>query len=162
MTARTVRILLACLIFPASVWAQTVGGVVVDASDGRPIVGAVVLLLDSANGVAARGLTNDSGAFRLVAAGGATFRIRALRIGFRPFTSEPITVPQGGEVAQRLVLGNVPVSLGAIAVQGRSTCRLGADSALGTFTLWEQARTALTAADLASRNENVYVRLVTF
>lgn len=162
MTPRTVCASLACLLLPAGVCAQTVRGTVVDERDARPIVGAVVLLLDSAGDVSGRALSDDAGEFRLTAARAGTYRLRALRIGFSPVTTASVVLATGGESVQRLRLASIPVSLAAIAVQGRSTCRLGADSALGTFTIWEQARTALTAADLASRTDNMYVRLVTF
>ena len=130
--------------------AQVVRGSVVD-SAGRPLPGVVVLMLDSAANVADRALRTERGTFRVGAARAGTFRLRTLRIGFKSATSEPIVLLAGGEVTRRLVLSGVSVALDTVRVVDRSSCHMSADSSVATvFAAWEQARTALTAAQLTA------------
>src|SRR5205085_724732 len=106
-----------------------------------------VQLLDSAL-VAARVLSNERGEFRLTAARAGTYRVRTLRIGYRPQTSPPVALRVGDDVTQRLVFAGLPISLDTIRVVDRNACRSGSASAAATFAMWEQVRTALTATQL--------------
>src|SRR5580765_3553770 len=85
---------------------QTIRGVVVDQGD-TPLAGVVMQLVDSASNVAGRTLSNERGEFRIVAARAGTYRVRTMRIGYRPATSDAFVLPAGGEVAQRLVLTGI-------------------------------------------------------
>ena len=100
----------------------------VDASNA-PVPGVVVTLQDSASRIAARGMTNGQGEFRLVATKPGTYRLRTLRIGFKPTVSEPRVLNAGAEVSIRVVLAGVPVALDAVRTTGESVCRAFADSA---------------------------------
>src|SRR5262245_43226030 len=116
MTLPRARLALAALaLTPAWLAAQTVRGVAVDPAS-RPLSGIVVQLMDSAANIAARALTNERGEFRLTSPRPGTFRVRALRIGFRPETSEPMTLRVSEEREHRLVLAGVAVSLATIRV----------------------------------------------
>src|SRR4051812_30419156 len=86
--------------------AQAVRGTVVDPSD-RPVAGVLVLMLDSASNIAARALSNDRGEFHVASIRPGSYRLRTLRIGFRPVTSEPISVVAGDEVIRRLLLSGI-------------------------------------------------------
>lgn len=145
---------LVALLSPVAARAQTLRGVTVDASN-TPVPGVVVMLLDSASQVAARGVTNGNGEFRLTAAHAGTFRLRTLRIGFRPTVSEPRTLPAGSDVSDRVVLSTIAVHLDAVQTTGKSVCRAFADSAAATFAVWEQVHAALTAADLAANGHSI-------
>ena len=147
---------------PAIAGAQTIRGTVVDRVDSIPISGVVVLLLDADGGVTARALTNERGEYRLSAAGAGVYRVRTLRIGFRPVTSEPLWLAGGQELTRPLAVAGVPFSLDTVRVQRRSTCRLRTDSALVTYAIWEQVRTALTATDLSTRARNMGATIVTY
>ena len=116
---------------PVAARAQSVRGNVFDAG-GRPIAGAVVLLLDSTSQVTARGLSTERGEYRLAAARPGTYRVRALRIGFRPTASDPIVLSTGSETAQRLLLANLPLVLDTIRVVDRNICRAFTDSGAAT------------------------------
>lgn len=154
--------ILTLAISPATTRAQSVRGTVMTDVDGRAVVGAVVLLIDSAGAVAARSLTDAAGGYRLAASIAGTYRVRAMRIGYRPTLSAPFHLRSDADRVQEIRVAGLPLSLAAIAVHTRSSCHLGTDSTLGVFTIWEQARTALTAADLAARAAQMNVRLVTF
>jgi len=140
--------------------AQAVRGVVVDRG-GLPVPGVVVQVLDSANEVA-RALTNDRGAFRLGAPRAGTYRLRTMRIGYRPLTSDPITLRLGEEITKELVLSNALVALDTVRVSDRSSCRGFADSAAATFAVWEQVRTALAATQLTAAAKVVAATTVAY
>lgn len=141
-------------VMPAFAHAQTVRGAVADAGD-QPVPGVVVMLVDSTSRVAARALSDQRGEFRLTADGPGTYRLRTLRIGYRPITSEPLVLAAGGEVTRRIVLSSVPVALDGIRIVDRSECRAFSDSAASTFAVWEQIRAALTAAQLTEASRAI-------
>jgi hypothetical protein len=139
--------LASCL--PAVLSAQMVRGTVADRAD-NPVPGVVVLLVDSANTVTARSLSNERGEFHLAAGGAGTYRLRTMRIGFRSALSGPIALGAGETVTRRLVLAGVQFSLDTVRVVGRSECRTAADTGATTHAVWEQIRTALTATQLTA------------
>lgn len=151
----------AAVALPAAIHAQTVRGTVADAGD-QPVAGVVVLLVDSTSRVAARGLSDQRGEFRLTADRAGTFRLRTLRIGFRPVTSDPVVLSDGSEVTRRIVLSNVPVALEGMRVVDRSECRAFSDSAAATFAVWEQIRAALTAAQLTEASRAIVSTTVVY
>jgi hypothetical protein len=152
---------LAGLLFPLAAGAQTLGGVAVDVGN-HPVSGAVVMLLDSTSHVAARGLTNERGEFRLTAAHPGTYRVRTLRIGFRPTLSEPHILATGNEVDTRVVLAGIPILLDTVHATSRNVCRAFTDSGAATYAVWEQVRAALTAADLTARTRSVLATTVSY
>src|SRR5438309_2200341 len=100
ITARRLFVSACMLLTPAVVMgAQQVRGIVVDRGD-NPVAGVVVMLLDSASAVSARSLTNDQGEFRLPAPRAGTYRIRTLRIGFRPTLSDALALKSATESNQ--------------------------------------------------------------
>ncbi|MGH7622988.1 MAG: carboxypeptidase-like regulatory domain-containing protein, partial [Gemmatimonadaceae bacterium] len=128
--------------------AQTVRGVVVDAAS-TPVAGVVVLLVNGAT-VVARSLSNNRGEFRLAPGVAGMYRVRTLRIGYRPVTSAPLTLRAGETVSQRIALTGVRLELDTIKVVDRRACRTTGDSAVATFAMWEQVRAALTATQLTA------------
>jgi hypothetical protein len=149
------------LFLPAVAGGQIVRGVVVDRGD-TPVPGVIVLLVDSTSSVVARALSNERGEFRVAASKAGTYRVRTLRIGFRPSGSEPIRLLSGGEVTRRIALSGVQVSLDTMRVVDRTSCRLARDSAAATFAVWEQARTALTAVALTAGTRAITATTVTY
>jgi carboxypeptidase family protein len=141
--------------------AQSVHGEVVDAN-ARPIPGVVVLLMDSASQVAARALTDARGLYRLTAPRPASYRLRTLRIGYRPVVSSPFALAFAADVTRRLELADLPIALDTIRVVERSVCRAFSDSGAAMFAVWEQIRTALTAAQLTAASRALAVTTVAF
>lgn len=156
---RRVAILLGLLALAAH--AQTVVGVVTDAGN-HPIAGVVVLLVDSASHVEARALSDSVGAFLLSAGRPGSYRLRTLRIGFRPTSSDPVTLVRGGQVTRRLVLTGVPVALDAMRVADHAVCRAFADSGAAPYAVWEQIRTALSAAQLTQVSNTITATTVSY
>lgn len=146
---------------PLAVQAQTVRGVVVDAGE-RPVPGVVVLLVDSVSQVAARALSDQRGEYRVTAPRAGTYRVRTLRIGYRPVLSAPLVLAAGGDVTRRLVLTGLPIALDTIRVVDRGVCRAFTDSGAATYAVWEQIRTALTAAQLTAAARTIAATTVGF
>ena len=143
--------------------AQTIRGSVVDGANGAAVPGVVVLLIDAAGTVVAKALTNESGGYRLSAGNSGSYRVRTLRIGFRPVVSDAIALLPDEDVTRHIVVTGVPFSLDTVRVERRSsTCRLRTDSAFVTYAIWEQVRTALTATDLSTRARNLTATIVTY
>lgn len=141
--------------------AQSVRGIVVDSGD-RPVAGVVVLLVDSVYQVSARALSNERGEFRLSASRSGNYRVRTLRIGFRPVISETVVLRAGGEITRRLVLSGLPIALDTVRVVDRNECRAFSDSGAATYALWEQVRTALIAADLTAASRTIAATTVAY
>ena len=139
------------LVVPATgLAAQLLRGSVLRSRDELPIVGAVVLLLDTADVARARGLTDMQGRFFLRAPAPGRYRLRTLRIGFTATTGSPFSLR--ADTTVRLVLDQIPVRLPAVTAEERAECRDNARSGLATAILWEEARTAILAADITIRD----------
>jgi len=135
--------------------AQVVRGAVVDVSD-RPVSGVVVALLDSAQQVVARALTDDAGEYRVLAPRAGTYRLRTLRIGFQPTVSTPQVLSAGSLTALRLVVDGVPISLSAIRVVERSACgRPTTTTGADVYAAWDQAMTTIAATALTSSSRGL-------
>jgi carboxypeptidase family protein/TonB-dependent receptor-like protein len=154
--------LAALLLIPALASAQSIRGVVVGPADSVGVPGAVVLLLDPSGGVAARALTNERGEFRLAAPAAGPYLLRTMRIGSRPVVSNPVQLVAGRELLHPPIVTGATVTLDTVRVVGRNACRIHGDSAVATYALWEQARTALTATDLTARARTMAATIVTY
>ena len=140
---------------------QDVRGVVLDRADA-PIAGAIVMLLDARAIVTARALTNESGEFRIAPAQPGRYRIRTIRIGFRPATTEAFALRAGESVTRRIALDDIPLTLDTVTIASTSSCSIRADTAAATFRVWEQVRAALTAAQLTAGNRALDVRFISY
>ena len=149
------------VLAPFAAGAQVLRGTVVD-QGAQPVANAVVMLVDSSAAVSARSFTNERGEFRLLAPRAGTFRVRTLRIGYRPETSEPVTLRLGAETAQQFKLTGAAFSLDTLRVVSRNVCRSFTDSGAATFAVWEQVRAALTAAQMTNSARLIAVTSVTF
>jgi len=153
---------LSLLFAPTLILAQAVRGVVVDPAD-RPVAGVVVILVNDKSAETARALSNERGEFRVSTSTPGTYKLRTLRIGFRPVLSDPITLAAGEEVTQRLALKGIPFNLDTVHAQGKNTCKLVArDSALATWAVWEQVRAALAATQLTASARSIQTTTVVY
>lgn len=159
---RHLLLLAALLTIPGAASAQAVRGVIIGRGDSVGVSGAVVLLLDASGGVAARALTNERGEFRLGAPQAGIYRIRAMRIGYRPVLTAAVQLADEQELVHPAIVAGTSVTLDTVRVVGRNVCRVYGDSAVATYALWEQARTALTAADLTARAPTMGATIVTY
>ncbi|MDA1082576.1 MAG: carboxypeptidase regulatory-like domain-containing protein [Gemmatimonadetes bacterium] len=146
---------------PHAAWAQSVRGSVVDRG-AIPVPGVVVQLLDTESVVVARALTDGRGLFHVSTLRAGTYRVRTLRIGWRPVTSEPIALAAGEEVARNFELTGVALALDTVRIGTTSLCRLTGPAAATTFAIWDQARTALAATELTARTRTLNATTVMY
>jgi len=149
------------LVLPFAARAQTMRGIVVDASSS-PVSGVVVMLLDSASRVVARGMTTSQGEFRVTAAHAGTYRLRTLRIGFHPTISEPRLLAAGTEFSSRVELAGIPIALDTIRTTSRNVCRSFTDAGAATYAVWEQVHAALTATDLTASTRTILATTLSY
>jgi hypothetical protein len=135
---------------------------VIGRGDSVGVSGVVVVLLDSGDNVAARALTNERGEFRLGTPGAGSYRIRAMRIGYRPVVTARMRLAANEDLQHPPIVAGANVTLDTVRVVGRNVCRLYGDSALATYALWEQARAALTAVELTARARTMAATIVTY
>src|SRR5688572_20214115 len=84
--------------------AQTLRGKAAQPPNGAGIPGVLVLLVDSTGSVVARALTNEHGEYRVTAPAAGAYRVRTLRIGYHPVTSESVELRDGSELLWQLTL----------------------------------------------------------
>jgi hypothetical protein len=147
---------LVCLVGvpPLTARAQSVRGTIVD-ERSVPLSGVVVQLLDVSGTAVSRALSDESGSYRLAARASGRYRVRTQRIGFRPVVSEAFDLRELEEVTRPITMRGIPFSLDTVRVTERNSCRISSDTVAATFALWEQVRTALTAALVTFGNQEM-------
>ena len=143
---------------PASVAGQQIRGEVVLSDGATRAVGVVVVVSDLTGTSAGRALTNDRGEFDVTVPTAGWYTVRLLRIGFRPTLLPNVDVPPAGSVSVSALLGADPVSLSRVTIRTESRCRTNADTGQLVAQLWQQARTALTAAQITTAARRLAVR----
>jgi hypothetical protein len=161
LARRTACALVALVITSQSARAQTLRGTVVDEHDA-PVAGVVLQLLDAASHVAARALSTALGDYTIRSVRPGSYRLQTLRIGYRPVVIDSLTFKSGDDVTRRIVLRGIPTSLQAVRTVDKSVCAAFTDSAAATFRVWEQIRTALTAADISSSARNLTATTISY
>ncbi|MBM4189017.1 MAG: hypothetical protein FJ206_17090 [Gemmatimonadetes bacterium] len=144
-------LLLWCALAPPAT-AQLVRVRATEEETRRPVVGAIVRLVDSAGRSVAQGLTTESGRVQLTAGRPGRFRIRADRIGHAGLWSDPFDLAD--TLTIELVMPLERVVLPEIAVRGSSSCVVRADGAQ-TAALWEEIRKALAAGQITASSQSV-------
>jgi len=124
--------------------AQTVRGRV-EQSDGVPIYGAFVMLEDSSGVLSNRGLSAESGFYRIAAPGPGTYRLRAERIGYSAAVSPWLHLAAGENLSYRFVVEPDPVRLREIRVEERARCSILPDEGIELQGVWDEALKAITA-----------------
>jgi hypothetical protein len=116
----------------------------VEASAGGPLSGALVALVDGEH-VASEGLSTGSGIITLGAAPG-TYRVRVRRIGFRPWLSDPVTLPYKNELLLRVE--SERITLDAMVVSATARCGKITSDAQALSAVWDEIEKALRASQL--------------
>jgi hypothetical protein len=144
--------------------AQTVRGVVTERASGTPLVGVLMTLTrdDSGGAVVVTGLTNERGAYSLRASQPGRYRLGAKRIGVRRYESEGIELASFQEVQRDVELEALAYQLPTVTVASNALCVRRADQAGRVASLWEEVRTALTAAQVSLRDRLVRARVVRY
>ena len=136
-------------LLPTIAHAQTVRGTVLSAT-GEPAAGALLLLVSSNDSVTSRTVASARGEFRFTTRNIGEYRVRVLRIGYRPWTSAPFALNAGETNPFRFTLDDAHVTLATIVTEARTQCRILNASQAATSTAWTQVQTALITAQLTS------------
>lgn len=148
-------------VLAGTAWAQVVRGTVRDAT-GNPVSGVVIILADSTRRVVARALSPESGEFRLASPNPGRFILITRRIGFEPGTSTEFGLTSGQALEKGIVVSAIRTILETVQVKAQTSCDAGLDTQSAAFAVWEQARTALTAAQLTAASRGVQATTLTY
>lgn len=121
----------------------------------------MVLLIDTGGRELGRAVTDADGRFLLHAAAAGTYRLRALRIGYRSWTSP--TFELGSEVrAHHIAMPEIPVELAPVLVATESRCRVRPEEGTATAALWEEVKKALSVTSLTYSQKLYGFRTLTY
>jgi hypothetical protein len=118
--------------------------VTVKATDGTPISGALIELVDPSGRAITQGMSGASG-YRLFRAPNGTYRIRVKRIGFEPSLTE--TIQLSTDMDRTVVVSDKRITLTTVVVTSKSQCSLGQNQ--GVDVVWEEISKALTNTRLS-------------
>ena len=143
--------------------AQSVRGTVREQNSGTPLSGVLMTLSrDGSLAAVATVLTNDRGTFVLRAPEPGRYRLGAKRIGVRRFTSDAIELASAQELQMDVELEALVHQLPAVRVEGDPICATRANQVERLYSLWDEARTALTATQVTLRDRLFRARVVRY
>jgi hypothetical protein len=142
MPARAVGFLvLACAAAPLQ--GQVLRGVLIESGSAQPVAAGLLQLLSGGDTVVVSVGTSERGRFAFPEVAPGRYRFRALRIGYRAWTSEPFQLAAGQIKDDTLAIPAVPVVLEEIVVEARSPCHATPQEDRRMVLLWDEVRTAL-------------------
>ena len=169
---RVRRLIAGVLLLPTAAWGQSIRGVVTDRTTGVPAHSAIVTLervQPGAKGLEVRSvLVDERGTFVLGAPTAGTFAILVRRIGSRPFRSDTMTLAAGETRRLDITLEGIrpdvsnAYALDRVTIAGATPCRTATDHSVRIADLWDNARTALLATAIATRDSLVRRRLIRY
>ena len=149
------------MLLPVLASAQAVDVQLREERTSAPVAGAVVnLVRDTAT--VAQGLTNATGRVVIRAPAAGAYRLKVIRIGFRPALTEEFVIAAAQTVQQSLAMSAVRIVLPAVDVKGEAKCADRAQDGALAATLWEQVRIALTASVITQSQWKVPLRVQEF
>lgn len=150
--------LAAPLPVPEALQAQVLRGTVVDRESGVPVPMALLVVLDEDDATVGRVLTDQTGRFIHRLSGPGVYRVRVERIGLRSETSDPVTVAAGTTASVHLRVGQDPIELPGLVVQGEERCRTPGEEGALIADLWDEARKALGMAVATEEQLGLHIR----
>jgi hypothetical protein len=143
MKLRAIKIAAAIVLVGSRAAAQDVRIEVVEAANGKPIVGANVSVLDSAGLVLGGGFSDQGGHIDLPAPIRSPFRVRADKVSFDTWVSVQLR-PAGKPIHVRVGMAptRVPTAVGRTEV----ACQTLSGPGTPAGDLWTEVRKALTAS----------------
>jgi hypothetical protein len=152
-------LLMSALGLPIGVSGQIVQGHLRDAATRAPVEGALVLLLDVTGRRVAGTLTDQRGAFGIVAPGAGRYTVQAERIGFATAASEPFPLAANEVHAVELFASAMAVSLEGLEVEGRKRCVVRPEEGAALSRVWGEAQKALRNQEWTDGNGPARFRL---
>ena len=144
----------ALLALPGVAGAQVVRGTVVERTTDASLAGVIVELAPAAAGAGrvASALSDPSGAFALRAPAAGRYVVTAKRIGVRRYVSAPLDLAEGETKSLRVVLEALDYRLPEVVVVANTLCSTDPAESARVAALWEEARSALDAAQISLRD----------
>lgn len=161
MTPRLRLLAVALLIGPAAARAQVVRGRITEVNTTNPVPGALVSLLPAASdSVLVSGLSTRDGDYALRAPAAGSYRLAVKRIGVRRFVSAPFAIADGETRALNVPIDAIALALPPVTVSG--LCVTRARDLPRVASLWDEARTALEAAEISVRDRLIQARIARY
>ena len=153
MHARILALLCLGVLLPSALEAQVVRGRVVERASSAPIAGVLVSLMPDGNaGPATSVLSNARGEYAIRANIAGRYRLDVKRIGAQRFMSEWFTLAAGETKQLDVTLEALVYRLPEVRVVESDLCVPNAAQSARIASLWEEARTVLTAAQISLRD----------
>jgi len=149
---------MALMLAASPLGAQSIRGIVT-LPDSSRAAGVIVTATDSKGATVGRALTGEAGTYELRLPAGHV-DVRVMRIGFRPTDVPGFDLGPGEVKNLPIVLRGEAIVLSAVKVQGKSTCKMQADSGQAVARLWEEARKAIAATQLTQAGPRQTVKWV--
>jgi hypothetical protein len=132
---------------------QVVRGRIADRASSSPVPGVVVSLVPDAGSTAGAisVLSNERGEYAIRAPAPGRYRIDAKRIGVQRFVSDPFYLA-GGESKELDVTLDAVYRLPEVRVVEADLCVTNESQRARVASLWDEARTVLTAAQISLRD----------
>ncbi len=143
MELRAIRIAAAIALVGSQAAAQDVRIEVVEAANGKPIVGANVSVLDSAGLVLGGGFSDQGGHIDLPAPVRAPFRVRADKVSFDTWIS--VQLRQAGKQIH-VRAGMAPTRVPTVVGRTETACQTLSGPGTPAGALWTELRKALAAS----------------
>lgn len=141
--------------------AQAIRGTVAD-ENGAPVTGAIVVLVDSTGKPVAGALAGSRGEFHVVAPAAGRYAIRVDRVGHASDLSERIDLATGAVVERTIIARGFPVQLAGVVISKTRRCVSRPEEGTAIAKVWDEARKALSAADLAGNEGLLRVRVARY
>ena len=165
MTTRLRFILLCVGLFCsaqfASAQTQIFRGRVVVQTTQAPLIGALVQLQRPNGEVVTTTTTTENGNFAAGLSAG-TYKVRILRIGFRPFDAGNISITGEAPAVLNVAWNAVPIPLAARLIKADRACKISADSGTLIANVWEETRKALLSSMIAEQSEAPEIERVNY
>jgi hypothetical protein len=141
--------------FPVALAAQRLRGQVLLPDSVSPAARVIVIASDSNGADVAKTSSGEVGEFDLPLPRSGRYRVRVLRLGFRPTIVAPVDVSADQVRTLRIVLAGSIVTLAQVRVRGQSVCGVREDSGQLVADLWQQARIGLLSTALSMSGQEL-------
>lgn len=147
------RVLCGIATLSSATQAQVVRGRITDRASSAPVPGAVVSLVPASGSAAPTNsvLSNARGEYAVRGSAAGRFRLEAKRIGVQRFVTEPFDLAVGESKVMDITLEAV-YRLPEVRVVETDMCVLNESHRSRVASLWDEARTVLTAAQISLRD----------
>lgn len=141
---------------------QTLDGRVVLADSVTPLAKVIVVASDERGNDVARTLTRTTGDFAITFQSPGRYRVRVLRIGYRPVSSDWVDLPRNVRKTITVVFAGEAIVLPQTSVRERETCRVDADSGMSVARVWDEARKAMLSAQLSTMDAPLFAEWIEY